>query len=1034
MFDAIIRWSLNNRMAVLLLYALLAGAAVAAAGRMTLDVFPEFAPPQVQIQTEAPGYAAQDVEALVTRPLEVALQGAPGIEQIRSNSSVGLSRITIVFDWGVDVYRARQIIQERLQMTQGQLIDGVAAPQLMPVTSAVSWLLKFGLVDWSGRFREHELRSLVDWEVRNRLLAQPGVASVTAIGGGVKQYQIMVDPLQLQKYGVAFNEIVAAARGSNALAPGGFVYPTSEEEYFVRANGRVQGLQDVSASLVRSQEGQPITLADLAEIRFGSEIKRGDAQIYQGPAVIGTVSKLWGADTLETTRAVEGVLRQVADTLPKDVQLIPNVFRQASFIESSIDNLQEALLHSSIIVALVLFLFLFRWRPTVVSLVAIPTSLLAGVLVLWLAGVGINALTLGGLVFAIGEVVDDAIIDVENILRRLRENRQSEAPRPALEIVYEGSREIRNAVIYATLVIVAAFMPVFFLQGIEGRIFAPLAIAYLAAIGSSLVVALTLVPVLSYYLLGRQRAPRAYHLSPLAAGLIAGYRRVLRPCLRHPGLVLVLLMLLPLAAALALLPRLGQSFLPPFHEGNIIVAATLMPGTSLEENLRVGREVERRLEELPQIETVAHRAGRSRLDEDAQPVNFSEFDITVKPGTPDTPTVMQHIRERLADIPGMAVNVSQFIAHRMSEILSGVRAQVVVKVYGPDFRVLQAKQQEILAAVRGTPGVVDLQGEPMILVPGIDIRVRRDVAAAYGLTPAEVIGQAGMALNGVPVSKVQEHDKAFDLFVRVAENARTDAGRLGELPLRTPAGTLVPLREVAELVAVQEPYVVNRDGGARRAVVQWNVEGRDLNGVVQEAQARIQRQVVLPAGYSLEFGGDYIGQQRASRNLMLSGAGALLLMFIIMTQAFRNWRLASLVMANVPLALIGGVAALWLAGETLNVSSLVGLIALFGIATRNSILLIARCQSLAQRQGDAADFCAVAEQGARERLLPILMTALTAALAVLPLMIGDPVGKELERPLALVLLGGMLSSTLLNLLVMPTAFAALARRGSLGRC
>jgi CzcA family heavy metal efflux pump len=1031
MFDWAIRWSLRNRLAVILLYLVLAGASLVAAFNMAVDVFPEYAPPQVQIQTEVPGFSSKDVETLVTRPIEIVLQGAPYIEEIRSNSSVGLSRITIIFKWGIDIYRARQIIQERLQLAQSQLPSGVQTPQLMPVTSAVSWLLKFGLVDWSGGNREHELRALVDWDIRNRLLAQPGVASVVAVGGGVKQYQVMLDPLRLRKYGVSTDTVMRALREANLVAPGGFVYPSAEEEYFIRANGKVESLRDVADTLVVMRDGQPIHVGDLGEVRFGSEVKRGDGQITGGPAVIGTVSKLWGADTLETTRNVEKVLASMAQNLPEGVQLIPNVFRQASFIEASIDNLHDALLHSSIIVALILLLFLFRWRPTAISLIAIPTSLMAGVLILWALDISINALTLGGLVFAIGEVVDDAIIDVENILRRLRENKAAAAPLPALEIVYEGSREIRNSVVFATFIILIAFTPIFFLDGIEGRIFQPLAISYLAAIGSSLVVAITLVPVLCYFLMGKGQEHREFGLGPVSERLLAVYRRVLTGILARPLPVLVVSLAL-LVGAIATIPGLGRSFIPPFHEGNLVIATTMLPGTSLEENLRMGREVERLIGTMPEVESLAQRAGRSRLDEDAQPVNFSEFDITLKPGTENVPEVMRTIRERLSGIPGMSSNVSQFITHRMSEIISGVRAQVAVKIYGQDLAVLQAKQQEIYQAVKGVPGMVDLQMEPMILVPGLDIRVNREAAATYGFTPAAIVTQVEQAFNGVAVSRVLEQDRNFDLFLRVNDAARAHPENLGDMPLISPQGVVVPLRELARIKSVREPYMINRDSGARRAVVQWNTDGRDLDGVVREAQERIKAQVKLPPGYTVEFGGDYQGQQRATRNLLLSGGAALVLMTVIMFQAFRQWPLVLLVMLNLPLALIGGVFALALAGETINVSSMIGMVALFGVATRNSLLLISRYQNLlvAHPEMNPTD---VAIHGATDRLVPILMTAFTAALAVIPLIVGDPTGKELERPLAIVLLGGMLSSTLLNLVVIPTLFRWLATRSAMGR-
>lgn len=1026
MFDRIIGWSLRNRRVVLLLYVVLAGAALVALGRMPIDVFPQFAPPRVQIQTEAPGFTSRDVELLVTRPLEAALRGMPDVEQIRSSSSVGLSRVTLVFASEVDVYRARALTLGRLQAARARLPDGVEPPKLMPVTSAVSWLLKFALVDWSGKDREYELRSLVDWEFRNRLLAQPGVASVVSLGGEVKQYQVQVDPLALMRLGLPFTQVVEAAGDSNVAAPAAFLYPTAEEEYFLRVAARADSLADIRDSAVGVVDGMGLTLDDVAEVSFGGEIKRGDAQMYGGPAVISTVSMLWGADTMETTQRVESTLQALGQTLPAGVELIPDVFRQASFIEDSIDNLQEALLHSTLIVALVLFLFLMRWRPTLISLVAIPASMMIGILVLWLAGIGLNAMTLGGLIFAIGEVVDDAIIDVENILRRLRENRAAGDPQPTLDVIYQGSREIRNSIVFATLIIVLAFLPVFFLTDVEGRLFAPLAIAYLAAIGGSLLVALTIVPVLCYYLMGHEAGERAYRMSFLSRHLLRGYRAVLGGALAYPRMLFVG-GLAAVVVTIALGLSLGRSFLPTFHEGNIVIAMVLKPGTSLEENLRVGREVLAQIGAMPEVATVAQRAGRSRLDEDAQPVNFSEFDVKLEQDAGDVSAVMADMRARLASIPGAVFNVSQFITHRMQEIFTGVRAEAAVKVFGPDLGVLAHLQREVLTAVSGVDGVVDLQAEPLVRVPGVDLKVARDAAAGYGLTPGAIARQVGDALNGVVVSQVLEGSRAYDLYVRVEADARDNFAALKLLPLQTPTGAVVPLSAVAELRPTQEPYMIKREGGARRAVVQWNVAGRDLNAVAQAARGRIDEAVVLPPGYSLEFGGDYIGQQRATRNLLWAGGAALLLMLAVMLHAFRRLPLVALILLNLPFALAGGVLALVLTGGALNVPALVGLIVLFGIATRNSILLVSRYQHVAGGAGaDTPEQLAI--HGALDRLLPILMTALTTALAVIPFLIGDPTGKELQRPLAVVLLGGMVSSTVLNLFLLPAGFAWALRR------
>ncbi len=1026
MFDWIISRSLQYRTIVILMYIVLAVAALFALSRMVIDVFPEFAPPQVQIQTEAPGFAARDVELLVTRPLEVALQGMPNVSQIRSNSSIGLSRITIVFDSDVDIFNARVLAQERLQLARGTLPSGIQEPELMPVTSAISWLLKFALVDWSGQDRGFELRSLVDWEFRNRLLAQEGVASVVAVGGEVKQYQVQVDPSSLMRLGLPFTRVVDAARDANSVAPGAFLFPTPEEEYFLRGEGRVHSLEDIARSSLGLQANNSLTISDVAEVRFGGEIKRGDGQMYGGPAVIGTVSKLWGSDTLATTRRVEQTLADLAGALPEGVELIPDVFRQASFIERSIDNLGEALLHASLIVALVLFLFLVRWRPTVISLIAIPVSLMMGILVLWFLGIGLNALTLGGLVFAIGEVVDDAIIDVENILRRLRENREADEPRPMLEIVFEGSSEIRNSVVFATIIIVIAFMPVFFLSDIEGRVFAPLAIAYLAAVAGSLLVALTLVPVLCSYFLAGRNLERSVELGSFATRLLSGYRGLLQHTLAIPrimfGGALVAFVL-----SVVLVLSLGRSFIPAFHEGNIVIAMTLMPGTSLEESLRIGRQVENLVAGIDEVASVAQRAGRSRLDEDAQPVNFSEFDVTLKDEVRDVPEVMAGIRRVLESIPGASMNVSQFITHRMQEIMSGVRSQMVVKIFGPDLDMLAHLQDELYAAVQGVEGVVDLQAEPMVTIPGVDLRVDRDAAASYGMTPGEVVRQVGGALNGVVVSQVLEDDRSYDLYVRIDARSRDSLEVLRKLPLQVSSDAVVPLEAVADIQAMQEPYMINRDGGARRAVVQWNVAGRDINTVVTDVRDRVNESMVLPPGYSIEYGGDWEGQQRAMRDLLVAGGVAMLLVLAVLLRAFRTLPLVGLILTNLPFALIGGVLALFIAGETLNVSSLVGLIALFGIATRNSILLVSRYQRIAIHSvGEKAEGLAL--QGAMDRMLPILMTALTTALAVIPFLVGDPTGKELQRPLAIVLLGGMISSTLLNLFVLPSVFAWTMRR------
>jgi CzcA family heavy metal efflux pump len=1021
-FDWIIRASLRHRWTVIAIYIALALAAAALVPRMPLDVFPEFAPPQIQIQTEAPGFPSEDVETLITRPIESALQGMPHVARMRSFSTVGLSRIIVVFEPSIDVYDARMLAQERLQRAAPLLPIGAMPAQMMPMTSAVSWLQKFALIDWSPEPDPLALRSLVDWDFRNALLAQPGVAEVVATGGGVKQYQVLVDPIRMRMADVSMDDVISAAREANLILPGAFMQPSRDQEYFLRVDGRARTVTDIAQTLIVVRNGVPLTLGDVAEVTEGPEIRRGDGQTIDGNAVVGTVSKLWGADTLDTSNAVQETLARLAQSLPDHIQMIPDVFRQATSIERSIWNLQRALIESIAVVALVLLLLLGHWRPTLISLIAIPTSLTVGALILWGLGVGINALTLGGLIFAIGEVVDDAVIDVENILRRHREARATGRTVNVLETVFEGSSEIRNSVVFATAIVVLAFVPIFFLSEIEGRLFAPMAIAYIAAVAGSLLVALSLVPVLCYFTL--RRDAREGRLSHAALWLRTRYLDLLARIVGM-GRTALFASIAGTLLAVLLLSTAHRAFLPQQGEGNVVVATTTMPGTSLEETMRIGRQVIRMVSAVPGVQSVIQRAGRSRLDEDAQPVNFSEFDVTLDPSLHDASAVLDAIRTELAALPGVASNVSQFITHRMQEILSGISAQVVVRIFGSDLNELERLQGAVLRSVSGIHGITDLQAEPLVAIPGYDIRVDRSAAALYGFTPAGIVRQVGAALNGLPVSRIVEGDRSYDLIVRASEAARADLDAISQMPLRGTAGAVVPLSAVASLAPTEDRYQIAHDAGQRRAVVQWNVPGGDLVGVVALAR-RAMATVELPPGYRLDIGGDHVGQQRATKNLLWSGTLSLLGILLLLSLAFRSGWMAALVALNVPFALVGGAAALRLAGAGLDIASTVGLIALAGVAARNGILLLTRYETLEAAGGH--DAVAVALQGATDRLLPILMTGLTTALAVVPLLLGDPVGKEYQRAVALVLFGGMVSSLLLNLLLVPPLYVLLRQR------
>ncbi len=1014
MFDWIIRASLRNRLLTVAVYAVVMVLGILTLRRITLDVFPEFAPPQVVIQTEAPGVAPEDVERLITFPMETSINGTPGVDVIRSKSSAGLSTIVVVFVWGTEIYRARQLVSERLQSVKGTLPPGTRDPTMLPVTSAVSWLVKYALV--SDTVSPLDLRTISDWEIARRLLSIPGVASVVSIGGGAKQYHVLLASGKLWRYGVTVNEVTAALRQANVNVPGGFQV-SQGQELAVTGVGRIASLDDLRQTVVAERGGTPITLDQVALVRFGPEFPRGDASYMGRPAVIGTVSKLYGADTLGVTYQVEDALRAIAKTLPPGVRMHTDVFRQASFIESAIRNLRRALIEGAVIVTVVVVFFLFNVRASLITLVAMPLSLILGILTLRQFGIGINSMTLGGLAIAIGAVVDDAIIDVENIVRRLRENRERPVPRPTLRVVFDASREIRNSVVYATWITVIVFVPIFLLTGVEGRIFTPLGLAFTASLFASLVVAMTLTPVLCSLVLGRRSARRERE-SVTVRWLKAGYEAALRRVLVRPwwvgGVTLALLV-----ASVALIPTFGRSFLPEFQEGNFVIAVTTLPGTSLDESMRLGGRITALLRRHPEVASVAQRAGRSELDEDAQPPNFSEFDVTLRYGARDPAELVHQIREDLEQVPGIAVNVGQFIAHRLDEVLSGVRAQIAIKVYGPDLAALRSLGSQVEAILREVRGVRDLQLEQQIDVPQIRIAVDREAAARFGLNPGDVLETAQIAFNGEVVSQVVEGQRSFPLFVWFDDDSRRDADAMRNLLIDAPGNKKIPLRMVAAVEVESRPYFINREKVQRRILVQANVQGRDLGGVIGEARAEIAKGVTLPPGYFVEYGGQFESQQEATRVLALYGVLALIGTFLLLFKAFSSLRSSLLVLANLPLALIGGVLAIFLTGRVMSVSSLIGFIGVFGIAARNGIILVSHYRHL-RAEGYSRE--RVVLEGSKDRLVPVLMTAAAAALGLVPLVLGDLAGKELERPMAHVILGGLFSSTLLNMLVVPVFF------------
>ena len=1060
MFDLLIEWSLRNRVVVLALTLLLMAAGVFALRSMPVDVFPEFAPPQVVIQTEAAGMAPRDVEQLVTYPLESAINGSPGVTAVRSKSTVGLSTIVVVFDAGTDLYLDRQLVNERLQNVQGRLPAQATPPVMLPVTSAVGWLLKYALV--SKTLTAQQLRTYSDWEIAPRLLALGGIASVVSIGGDVRQYQVRMDPMRMQAYRISIAQVRKALQEANTNVPGAFVQGQGSE-LVVSGEGRIGSLQDVRDTVVDLRHGVPITVSNVAEVAYGAEIKRGDAAFGRDDAVIGTVSKAYGADTLETTRKVEATLADIRKTLPAGVAMDTGVFRQANFIEAAVHNLRVALIEGALIVIVVLFLFLMNWRASLITFLSMPVSFVAGLLVMRALGVGINAMTLGGLAIAIGEVVDNGIITVENVVRRLRLNRAADAPRPAMAVVLDAVREITNSVVYATAIIVLIFVPIFFLQDLAGRIFSPLGIAYIASVTASLVVAVTMVPALCYLLLvrGDEKRRDAALAGPVGADEVldaaaatgaagpravdaghgeretrlvrwikGGFERVLRATLRRFALV-VGIALLALAGALALLPAFGFSFLPEFKEGNFIIAMTTLPGTSLDESMRLGKRVRERLLSYPQVVSVDQRAGRSELDEDAQPPNFSEFDLRLdfdrdRSVAPDA--LLARIRADLATTPGVAFNVGQFIAHRMDEVQSGVRSQVAVKIYGPDLDTLYRLGLEAQLVVNKVPGTVDVNLEQQISVPQVTVAIDRRKAARYGLNVGDIAADVEGSLNGEPVTTVLEGGRSVDLTLRLADRSRDGVDAIRDLPVDAPAlgtGGKIPLRQVADVRVSDQPYAISRENVSRVIVLGFNVAGRDLASVIGQTQQRIASDLRLPSGYHIEYGGQFESQRQANRTLLGFGSLALLGALLLLYMAFGTLHEALIVMFNLPLAMIGGIVALYFAGANMSVAAVVGFITLFGIAMRNGIILVGHYNQLRAAGEPLED---VVLHGTLDRLVPVLMTAATAALGLLPLLFGSPVGKELEVPLAQVVLGGLFTATLLNMLVVPTVYLYVGRR------
>ena len=1052
MFNRLIAWSLHNRPIVLAITVVLFVSGWFVLKKMPVDVFPEFAPPQVVIQTEVPGLSPTDVEALVTYPLETVINGTPGVTHVRSKTSVGLSTITVVFEAGSNIYQDRQLVNERIQIVGGRLPAGASPPVMLPITSAVGWLVKYALT--SNTVPPEKLRTLSDWEIRPRLLALGGIASVVSIGGEVKQYQVRLDPGRMLAYRISGEDIRRALEKSNSNVPGAFLEKPGQE-FIVAGVGRIASLEDLRNTVIVVREGVPITIDNVAKVVFGGQIKRGDGAIGMKKAIIGTISKAYGADTVTTTKKVEKALSEIKAHLPAGVHMHIQVFRQANFIEAAIHNLSVSLLEGALIVVVVLSVFLMNWRASFITFLSMPASFVGGILTMHALNIGINAMTLGGLAIAIGEVVDNGIITVENVVRRLRLNHNAARTLPPIETVFDAVQEILNSVVYATFIVILIFLPIFFLQGLARRIFSPLGVAYIASVTASLGVAVTMIPVLCYQLLvlrgkgkGRDEDVTIHPLSSRKSpdgAMSAGNEtrrkesetRFVQWIKRHYLHLLNLALLkfwwviglavLGLGIALTLLPFFGRSFLPEFHEGNYIIAMTTLPGTSLEESMRLGTLVRQGLLKYPQVVSIDQRAGRSELDEDASPPNFSEFDVrldfTKDPRMPPD-VLLEHIRKDLSEVPGAVFNIGQFIAHRMDEVQSGVRAQVAIKIFGDSLTTLYQLGQQVGGLLRGVPGTVDVNVEQQIRVPQLTIKVDRAKAARYGIKVGDLMQDIQMSLNGEAVSSVLEGRRNFDLYVRLEHSARNSVETIRDMlvdapGLNPPDIAKVPLREVADVFLQEKPYSIGRENARRLIVVGFNTEGRNLSSVIHDIQVRIGDHIKLPSGYSIEYGGQFESQQQANRTLLVFGALALFGAMLLLYKAFGTFREALLVLINLPLAMIGGVIALFLAGADMSVAAVIGFITLFGIATRNGIILITHYNQLSKEGKPLQE---VVVSGTLDRLVPVLMTAATAAMGLLPILWGSPVGKELERPLAQVVLGGLVTSTFLNMIVIPSVY------------
>ena len=1045
MLNAVIRVSLQNRLLVVAIAVALLVFGSWQATRLPIDVFPNLNRPRVVVLTEAPGLAPEEVETLITFPLETALNGATGVQAVRSSSGVGLSVIYVEFDWDTDLYNDRQIVNERLALVNDQLPHNIR-PQLAPISSIMGQILVIGMYAEGRDTSPMELRTLADWVVRQRLLTIPGVAQVITMGGQRKQFQVLVDPHELVRYDVTLHDVRTAVAESNQNTAGGYLDEQGPYEFLVRSLGRIHTVDEIKGIVVAHRGGRSVRLDQVARVVEGAQTRRGESSAYArdacdpasgmrgGPAVVLTINKQPQADTRRVTRLVEAALQELQPALPADVRLLPHLYQQQTFIDLAVANVVEALRDGSLLVVVILFLFLQNLRATFITLVALPLSLVIAVLVFAAWGLSINTMTLGGLAVAIGELVDDAIVDVENIFRRLRENQRLPLAerKSALRVVFQASCEIRNSIVYGTLIVVVVFLPLFALHGMEGRLFAPLGIAYIVSILSSLVVSLTVTPVLSYWLLAKsvsEAEQRPHRVGAVTRGLHALADRIIRFSLRFPGSVLTAAAISVVAAAVAV-GHLESDFLPPFNEGAVQINLSLPPGTSLAKSNELAAQVDRRLTQIPAISAFVRKTGRAELDEHAEGVHVSEIIASIASDTGASRSdVIDMIGQALAEIPGITTSVEQPLAHLISHMLSGVKAQVAIKLYGDDLDLLRREAERIKAVIDDLPGVRDLQVEQQANIPQLRIEADGRKLETFGLRRLAVNQFVETAMQGQIVSQVLVGQRTSDLLVKLDESYREDLQNLRRLALDLPEGGTAKLEDVARIYKSFGPNIIHREQVRRRIAIQCNVRDRGLVDVVADIKTRLKPlEANLPAGYFIEYGGQFESQQSAARMIGLLFVVSLAAMFLLLYTMFRSVNLSLQVMAALPLAFIGSVAALYLTRQTLTLASMVGFISLGGIASRNGILLVNHYLQLVRDEQESWSHEMLIRAG-KERMAPVLMTALTSGIGLVPLALaaGEP-GKEILFPVATVIIGGLLSSTLLEFSVRPAAFWLFGRK------